>query len=293
VYTNATLPVIQRIEAAAASAEQGVYVASHVRDDPRYTATECSLETIVRSVKASVNSSVYKETTLEEWTETKEWHEPGSPSGYYLLPNWTQSLGMHPGQNFTLSPNSHATITAFMKSLFSGKAKASMHGSQFVSTANGFGSYATTDAMQAFVYGNITGCADTKHDRFGCAMRNVADAMSKSFRDQAYINNEADMAVGHTHVNVTVIHVHWQWLTLPLLVWLLSAVTWLGTEWKTHRGKLQKWSDNPLPLLFLYRDGEDSQTDQVQGLSGQAYERRAKSIHTRLYLKENHAALEE
>ncbi|KXG51262.1 uncharacterized protein PGRI_095230 [Penicillium griseofulvum] len=293
VYTNATLPVIQRIEAVVASAEQGVYVASHVRDDPRYAATECSLEPIVRSVKASVNSSVYKETTLEEWTEIKEWHKPGRPSGYYLLPNWTQSLGMHPGQNFTLSPDSHATITAFVESLFSGKAKTSMHGSQFVSTANGFGSYATTDAMQAFMYGNITGCADTQHDRFGCAMRNVADAMSKSFRDQAYINNEADMAVGHTHVNVTVIHVHWQWLTLPLLVWLLSAATWLGTEWKTQRGKLHKWSDNPLPLLFLYRGGEGSRTDQVQGLSSEAYERRAKSIHTQLYIKENHAALEE
>jgi hypothetical protein len=50
------------------------------------------------------------------------------------------------------------------------------------------------------MYGNVTGCAGTENDRFGCAIRNVAGAMSKSFRDQAYINNgpEADMAVGYT-----------------------------------------------------------------------------------------------
>ncbi|KAJ5465839.1 hypothetical protein N7530_009626 [Penicillium desertorum] len=62
------------------------------------------------------------------------------------------------------------------------------------------------------------------------------------------------------------------------------------TEWKTRRGKLQKWSDNLLPLLFLYRGGEYSQTDEAQGLSGQAYEQRAKNIHTPLYTKENRAA---
>ncbi|KAJ5202289.1 hypothetical protein N7449_004368 [Penicillium cf. viridicatum] len=117
--------------------------------------------------------------------------------------------------------------------------------------------------IEAFIYRNVTGYTDTKNDRFGCAIRNVANAMSKSFHN----GREANIAV------------RWQWLTLPLLVWLLSAVTWLGTEWKTHRGKLQKWSDNPLPLLFLYRGGEDSRSVEVQGLSGQAYERRAKSIH--------------
>lgn len=295
VYTNATLPVIQRIEAVVASAEEGQNIASDIRDDPIYVATECSLEPIVRSVKAYVNSSVYNETTLAEWSEVKVWYdEQYSSNGYSLLPNWNQSLGIHPGQNFTLFPKSHATIRLFMKSLFSGKAQTSMMQLAFVPIGDQYGSsYATADVIEAFMYGNVTGCADTKNDRFGCAMRNVADAMSKSFRDQAYIDNgrEANMAVGHTQVNVIIIQVRWQWLTLPLLVWLLSAVTWLGTEWKTHRGKLQKWSDNPLPLLFLYRGGEDSRSDEVQGLSGQAYERRAKSIHAQLYTKENQAAL--
>lgn len=151
--------------------------------------------------------------------------------------------------------------------------------------------------MEALLYGNVTGCADIENDRFECTMRNVADAMSKSFRDQAYIKNglEADMAVGYTYTNVIITHVHWQWLTLPVLVWLLGAVTWLGKVWKTRRGKLPKWTDNPLPLLFLYRAGDDgSEADGEQGLlSSQGCERRAKSIHVQLCTKEDRAAFVE
>ncbi|KAJ5394216.1 uncharacterized protein N7487_011857 [Penicillium crustosum] len=297
VYINATLPVIQRIQAVVPRTKEGWNIASYIRDHPRYVATECSLEPVVRSVRAYVNSSVYNETTLAEWPKAEAWKDKTKSNyGYSLLPDWNSSLGIQPGQNFTLFPSSHSTISLFMESLFSGKAQTDMMQLAFVPTGNQYGfSYAVADVIQAFMYGNVTGCADIENDRFVCAMRNVADAMSKSFRDQAYIDNEqgANMVLGHTQVNVIIVHVHWQWLTLPLLVWLLGAVTWLGTEWKTHRGKLQKWSDNPLPLLFLYRDGEDSRSDKVQGLSNKAYERRAKSIHAQLYTKENQAALAE
>lgn len=229
VYTNATFPVIQRIEAVGANVPEELSIAMNIRDDPIYVATECSLEPIVRSVKTSVNSSVYKETTLAEWNEIEVWYDEHQDiNGYSLLPNWNQSLGIHPGQNFTLSPESHATISLFMESLFSGKVQTGMLQLIFDTTADkNVSSYATGDFMEAFMYGDIPGCADNKNDRFGCVMRNVADAMSKSFRDQAYIDNggEANLAVGHTQVNAIIIHVHWQWLTLPLLVWLLSAVT--------------------------------------------------------------------
>ncbi|KAL4915650.1 hypothetical protein BDW62DRAFT_219218 [Aspergillus aurantiobrunneus] len=293
VYTNATLPVIQRIEAVVASGKEGWYIASEVRDDPRYVATECSLEPIVRSVRASVNSSVYEETILAEWIQGELWEDPQQPShsGYSLIPNWNESLGVRPGQNFTLFPKSHATITLFMESLFSGDAYTSLMSLVFRPAGMQYASYATADIMEAFLYGNITGCVDIANDRFGCAMRNVADAMSKSFRDEAFLRNgwDADMTVGYTMANATIVHVRWQWLTLPLLVWLLGAVTWVGTEWKTRRGKLQKWSDNPLPLLFLYRSEDESRTDEVQGVSGQAYERRAKGIHAQLYKKGDQA----
>lgn len=292
MYTNATLPVIKRIEAVVASAEEGSTIAQNIRDDPRYVATECSLEPIVRSIKASVNNSEYHETILAEWTKVEAWDDYETSShGYSLLPNWNENLGAYPGQNFTLSPKAHDTISIFMKALFSGDAFTSMMRLAFRSDEVLSEAYATADVMQAFMYGNVTGCADNKNNRFSCTMKNVADAMTKSFRDQEYLNSkrEPKMAVGHTQVNVTMIHVRWQWLTLPLFVWLLGAVTWLGTWWKTRRGNVQRWSDNPLPLLFLYRGEEDMRANEGQGVSIQAYERRAKSIRAHLYTEKNRA----
>lgn len=222
-----------------------------------------------------------------------------------MVPEWDDRslLGRAGGGvgNFTLFLKSQETIVRFRKSLFSGEVYSGMKSLVFRRTNDQLDtSYATADVMEALLLGNITGCADVQNNRFSCAMHNVADAFSKSFRDQAYINSGAemaDMALGHKQVNATIVHVRWQWLTLPVLVWILGAATWLGAEWKSRRAKLHKWSDNPLSLLFLYRerqggDGDGSQgADAVQGIgwSGQAYERRAKRIHARLYTDRDRA----
>ena len=68
VYTNATLPVIQRVEAAEANAVNGTEVSKAILNNPTYAATECTLQPIVRSVRASVSRSRYKEDNLAEWT---------------------------------------------------------------------------------------------------------------------------------------------------------------------------------------------------------------------------------
>ncbi|KAK6814647.1 hypothetical protein RU639_009324 [Aspergillus parasiticus] len=307
VYTkHNTLLVIQRIEARAAVPEAGHYMAQDIRDDGRYVATECALELVVRSVQAQVSGSVYSERMLAEWNGVDVWYDENQgANGSSLVPEWDDRslLGGAGGGvgNFTLFPKSQATIVQFLEPLFSGEIYSGMMSLIFRASGDQLDtSYATADVMEALLLGNITGCADVQSNRFSCAMHNVADALSKSFRDQAYINSGAemaDMALGHTQVNATIVHVRWQWLTLPVLVWMLGGATWLGAEWKTRRGKLHKWSDNPLPLLFLYREGQGgdgnggggANTVQGLGLSGQAYERRAKRIHARLYTDKDRA----
>jgi hypothetical protein len=307
MYTNrSTLPVIQRLEAKAAVPEPGHYMAQDIRDDGQYVATECVLELVVRSVRAQVRGSVYSERVLAEWDSVEVWYdETHAANGSSLVPEWEDRslLGHGGGGNFTLFPASQTTLVQFLEPLFSGEVYSSMMNLVFRASGEQLGtSYATADVMEALLLGNITGCAGVQRSRFSCAMHNVADALSKSFRDQAYINSGAemaDMALGYTQVVATIVHVRWQWLTLPALVWVLGAATWLGTEWKTRRGKLHKWSDNLLPLLFLYReargqggDGDGSGgANQVQGVgvSGQAYDRRAKSIHARLYTDKDRA----
>jgi hypothetical protein len=64
-------------------------------------------------------------------------------------------------------------------------------------------------------------------------------------------------------VTVPFIEIHWEWLVLPLLVWILACLAWLAAVVKTRRGRTYKWANNPLPLLFLYdkRLEEDGSQD--------------------------------
>lgn len=290
-FHGSPLPAIQRIEAVEANTVDGTEVASVIIDNPTYVATECTLEPIVRSVRASVTRSRYKEDNLAEWSGGYKFDEDGpSIFGYGLIPKWNESLGMHSGQKFTLSPFSALTITDFIEELFTGYAKTSNMALRFI--RDPATSYATTDVIEMLLYGELAGCENLKTNRFRCAMNNIAGAMSKSFRDQAYINDTvaANLSVGHTMANAIIVHIRWQWLTLPLLVWLITAVAWVGTEWKTRRASMPKWTDNPLPLLFLYRGDSEGRAKEVDGMSGEAYVQRAKDIEAQLRT-ENRAAL--
>lgn len=297
VYTNQTFLVLQRLEAAVANTVAGGNVYGAILKNGTYVATECALEPIVRSVSTFVDHSQYGEHTLAEWDSVNKYNDIGEVSnqtfGYVLAPDWNEDLGMHPGQNFTISPNARDSINDFITGLFSGFAyTADLTYSYSRTTSND--RYATADAVDTILYGNISGCNDLRTERFRCAMNNIASAMSKSFRDQAYVRDKTttDMAKGITKANAIIVDIRWQWLTLPLLFWLLTAVSWAGAAWKTRRASIPKWSDNPLPLLFLYRHyGEDARTEEMEGgLSSQAYVQRANQIEAQLHAKDNQAA---
>lgn len=69
------------------------------------------------------------------------------------------------------------------------------------------------------------------------------------------------MVQGRTLVTVTFSKVHWQWLSLPVLVWVLGFVSWAGTMVISRRAGLETWNNDPLPFLYLYR--EDRRDDKV------------------------------
>ena len=101
----------------------------------------------------------------------------------------------------------------------------------------------------------------------------------------------------------TFVAVHWQWLGLPLLVWTLTAITWIGTAVFTAQARLKKWRSNVIPLLLLYR-GRESRVEVLDGasmgtgtldaeigleghdpgVSNEAFESRAESIQAKLVL---------
>ncbi|EYE91392.1 uncharacterized protein EURHEDRAFT_406054 [Aspergillus ruber CBS 135680] len=153
VYTNATLPVIQRVEAAEANAVNGTEVSKAILNNPTYAATECTLQPIVRSVRASVSRSRYKEDNLAEWTGADAFSQNETAIvGYTFVPNWNESLGVHSGQKFTLSLFSTFTIADFISQLFSGFAAANSMALRFYRNSESE-SYATTDVIDLLLYG--------------------------------------------------------------------------------------------------------------------------------------------
>ena len=57
--------------------------------------------------------------------------------------------------------------------------------------------------------------------------------------------------------SATFVRVEWYWITLPVAVWGIGIVVWLGVVVQSRRLRIPVWRENVLPLLFLYRDGND------------------------------------
>jgi hypothetical protein len=76
----------------------------------------------------------------------------------------------------------------------------------------------------------------------------------------------AEVAVGVVRVTATYVSVQWQWLVLPVFVSVVTAVALMGTLWKVNRGRVPRWKNDPVPLLFLYSEGE-SGDGQPSGIS--------------------------
>ncbi|PYI13750.1 hypothetical protein BO99DRAFT_477529 [Aspergillus violaceofuscus CBS 115571] len=260
VYTNATYPPIQFIAPRGYNSSSGDRY-PRLTSMSQFQATECSLEPTVYSFNASVQSNVYREEILAAWSRdmraqsTKRGVMPpfkGSP------PGWGTAEGiMQPNQTFLITDTASSGLGTFLQYLFAGSYRVT--GSKTRLQVDQGTAYATADTIQALMSGNMTGCSMQTAEKFACAMHNVAAAVTKSFRDAAYIAVDSDVAAanmtaGHGWVNQTYVQVHWQWATLPVVVWVLGLLTLLGAWWKARRSEVPSWRNSPMPLLFLYRE---------------------------------------
>jgi hypothetical protein len=266
VYQNSSFPVVQYILASVSNS-----VAREIENSTQFTSTECSLESLVRSVKPSVSLSVYQETTLAEWAVLNNTARTESSLGGITLtfsPNWNNDSGLgltSPGELFGLGYDSWAAMSMFFEELFAGYVYSGSDNFEFKST--GTGTYATSDTLEALFYGNFSSRCDI-NDQLTCAMDNVAVAISKTIRDTAFsggakydLSNtiNTNITAGHTITSASFVVVRWEWLFLPWLVWLLTTVSWIGTAWRSGRN-VPGWKNDILPLLFLYRPEKTEQS---------------------------------
>ncbi|KAJ5676650.1 uncharacterized protein N7477_002283 [Penicillium maclennaniae] len=253
------LPYIQLI------APDGLFNGSPHTTRTKYQAMKCNLSPIVRSLRAQVIRGVYHETTLDTWTNyTRE-------SKGLLYPPWGPEKGMQYNQSFGISDDSLITFAEFIVELFTGYVQADHEGLYgFGYGGIGTTNYASIDCIEAIAFGNITGCEVNNASKLECAMSNVAAAMSKTFRDSAYADDESALSPlsgnnatnGQAFSSVTHIAVHWQWIISPMLVWVLGLISLIGAVSKSRKASIPRWKNDPIPLLFLC---ENIHSDHVTG----------------------------
>ncbi|KAL4874723.1 hypothetical protein BJY04DRAFT_233338 [Aspergillus karnatakaensis] len=298
VYNNTVFPVIQYVLALDSNTTPDATwdVASLVNNQTIFQATECALQLTILTIQATVTNGVYTETTLSEWSEIETPNATQRASYQVILsPPQDQSPGVAEtegasNRTFGISYEAWSSITAFLNSIFAGSVNAASGHFGFSAPNETSGLYATSDVLGALFYGSFrnssvpfltvqgqeeVSSASTCTDQLTCAIHNVAAAMSKTFRDTAFTSSSAasngDQALiqGKAFIVVPFVKVVWEWLILPLCVWALTLCVWIAAVVRTRRGGLYKWTNNPLPLLFLYRGQAETPAgagvSQVQG----------------------------
>lgn len=93
-----------------------------------------------------------------------------------------------------------------------------------------------------------------------------------------------DVAIGRVFVTTTFLRVEWIWLSLPMVLWTISLVVWVGATWKSRRVSAPLWRDNVLPLLFILPESEETRVEAQDkfGSSSIGHTIRAEQINVKL-----------
>jgi hypothetical protein len=205
--------------------------------------------------KDAVNNPNIRETLINTWDNLTT---QGEQDTHYVTisPSSNPSLGIAKGQQFTISRD------AFI-SLRSGITLRFLNG--IIKWTNGHhqSSSDLADALYKMDNPNCQNHVDGgANNSLICGVQRVADAMTKVIRKDAWDFNSTlaatDMAPGVTSVPVTRIRISWGWFSLPVVLWVLSALVLIGTAWETKRSRTPLWKAEALPVLRLRLEPADS-----------------------------------
>ncbi|KAJ5207457.1 Protein of unknown function DUF3176 [Penicillium cf. griseofulvum] len=234
-----------------------------------FEATERAIVPVVRSFRPSVENNVYTEETLATWDESS------LIRGDQLVAHYDLAFGYN-----VLSSR---VVIIFVQEILTGYLSKSDSTPNCLSTAPN-PIYAGRDILVALGEGDVVGCGGYLPSRLNCTMENIAQAVSKSFRDSRYRVNaedESGRAAGRVRTSVTHVGVRWAWIVLPVLVLLLGILVVAGTLWKARQRGIPRWKNDPLPLLFLYNDMTGEKTGGL-GLPAQGSLSHTMDIKARL-----------
>jgi hypothetical protein len=272
-------------------------------------AARCEVRIGVQALRDSIENAKHSIEDIGFWEQGEPVMDTTSNKAllawwHDLTRQWEDSLAMEddaqawpPG--FMLEPGpdrTFYTLRAFIRHIFGGTFFKN-HGSNEYWEAPEDGTifaYPTIDIIESIYRGNISGCAESD-DHLSCGVKNMAKAMTKTFRDNAYAANgpsSANVTYGETQVVIIYVRINWFWLSLPLSVWTMAAVLWMSTVVHTRRMKVSAWANNILPLLFLYRGDVRKEEVGKQGTSNADFLRKTERIAVQLRFSDGKAKLE-
>lgn len=214
-------------------------------------AQECVIMPCVRAMRAFVRQGAYSERVLDTYMKLDD-----SDTGV-IRPPWGPDKGIQPGDDNTFGVSSDVLIgmleDQYPERILTGNVTAD---------DGGTGLLFTSDQLQNIYFANVSAletCPFTspgRKDPFSCAINAVADAYTRTIRNAGYVANGTasleGLAVGETLVTRTFIRVEWPWITLHVVVWLLTAVGWTGTVWRTKSLGIPFWRSNPMAIVYMY-----------------------------------------
>ena len=285
IYKNTSLAVIQSLWAA---------------DNPggnfsniTYKATECALFPCVQTFNGNVTRGNYNEDLVDQWLEPVNYDSTGQRQNVYEI---QPSLD---GTTYGISSVSYYASQKFLKFAFQGRVESDSDGTNqdvsFYDTPTGYDSATTSNIIQALYFSEFaeTDC-DNPDDKLACGIMNVAKAMSKAFRDAPFVANGVDgsnMTSGETFVPISFVHITWGWFALPVAVWMLGTLTFIGAVWQTRKSGTQPWGNKILPVVFMGVENEDMAKGESSGISREDFEKRADNLKVRLRVVDDQVKL--
>lgn len=218
------------------------------------SAYECTLFWCVQEIKASVSDGEYHENVLTTWSDASLHNLGCDPNSHpYCEP--TDLLGSdkfsligypdnstHSAPTFSLGIATQVAFGTYLRKLFTGNVTST-------ETAQDLGF--SSDFMGALVPSRSSGASDsgTTLTNVPELIRNLSQTMTTRMRQSA-VSDPAAQILGDAYALQVFVQVRWGWLTLPLVLLLLTFYFLLASIRESKKANVMPWKSSSIALLF-------------------------------------------
>ncbi|KAF4460419.1 hypothetical protein FALBO_12792 [Fusarium albosuccineum] len=238
----------------------------YIQPNTTFEAGRCAFYFSIRHINATVSEGVYSEKLLGEHTSAKILNQSFSNDvtnmGFYEI--WDEnSLGLEYRPAFPSGRNDRGPVFFIPRAAFI-RVQGGMLGQSIlrgnVSTGASGALSGLEYAIMLYQASNTTRAMHYMAEYLTLAMRaNASNVLQTSRQDPSLIDEES-VVYGQVLMQQQYVIVRWNWLILPVSIYILTVLflTLAGVE--TRRGKVGIWHTSPLTLFFHAQLSNDARS---------------------------------